>query len=182
MSFGARSASKAAERGTYSWLITTRRQTQEHLTATIVATSRQHTKSWLRISQFFNPSGVANLSCEEPARPCRALGKNKKSGAILSNISRSCRHRANEREVGTALSAPGWAEPASHADLIGTVITRLARSQFLQAGGAVGSLGLTENYRMIGVASGDRRVNDQLVTMSELVDVGAQRCRTSSHR
>ena len=30
-------------------------------------------------------------------------------------------------------------------------MTRLARSQFLQAGRAVGSLGLTENYRMIGV-------------------------------
>jgi hypothetical protein len=44
----------------------------------------------------------------------------------------------------------GWAEPAGHADLIGTVITRLAR--FLQAGrGAVGSLGLTENYQMVGV-------------------------------
>jgi hypothetical protein len=33
---------------------------------------------------------------------------------------------------------------------------------------------------MIGLASGDRSVNDQLVTMSELVDVGAQRCRRSS--
>jgi hypothetical protein len=105
MSFGARSASKAGERGTYSWLITTRRQTQGHLTTT-VATSRQHTKSWLRISQFCNPSGVANLACEGPSRPCRALGKNKKSGAISSNISRSCRHRANEGEVGAALSAP----------------------------------------------------------------------------
>jgi len=55
----------------------------------------------------------------------------------------------------------------------------------LQAGGVVGSLGLTENYRMIGLASGDRPLNDQLVTMSELVDVGVgrpQRCRRSSDR
>jgi len=55
------------------------------------------------------------------------------------------------RSLSKLRSIPVWAEPASHADLVGTVITRLARSQFLQAGGAVGSLGLTENYRMIGV-------------------------------